>query len=130
MPNVLCVSHEWSLSLKDVRELSDAGFYLIPAANGFEAVKHFATRPIDAVVVNRRLPDIDVDDLATYFRRHKENLAIVMICNGLPVPEPPAAVDAVIPKRCSSELLVPTLQTLLRKSAENLATESTSAEAA
>jgi DNA-binding NtrC family response regulator len=130
MPNVLCISHEWSLSLNDVRELSDAGFYLIPASNGFDAVKHFATRPIDAVVVNRRLPDIDVDDLTGYFRRHNPDLPIVMISNQLPVPDAPPAVDAIIQKHAASDLLVPTLQSLLDRTDEYLPPRKAGAEAA
>jgi DNA-binding response OmpR family regulator len=130
MPNVLCVSHEWSLSLKDVRALCDAGFYLIPASNGFDAVKQFATRVIDAVIVNRRLPDIAVDDLTTYFRRHKEDLPIVMISNVLPVTEPVGYVDAVIHKHGAGDRLVPTLQSLLNRLPDGPRPENAAAEAA
>ena len=118
MPNLLCVSHEWSLGLKEVRELSNAGFYLIPAANGFEAIKQFATRSIDAVLVNRRLPDIAVDDLAHYFRMHHEGLPIVMISSSMPVVDAPASIDAIVQKHHCSTLLVPTLQVLLDMSSD------------
>ena len=118
MPNLLCVSHEWSLGFNELRELSNAGYYLIPAASGFDAIKQFATREIDAVLVNRRLPDIEVDDLATYFRLHHEDLPIVMISNSLPVPDAPASVDAIIQKHHCSSLLVPTLQVLLEQNSE------------
>lgn len=118
MANLLCISHEWSLSLNEVRELSNAGFYLIPAADGFQAIKQFATRSIDAVIINRRLPDISVEDLATYFRRHHESLPIVMISNVMPVTDVPAAIDAVVQKHFCSTLLVPTLQLLLKKTDE------------
>ena len=118
MANLLCISHEWSLSLNEVRELSNAGFYLIPAADGFQAIKQFATRSIDAVIINRRLPDISVEDLATYFRRHHESLPIVMISNVMPVTAVPAAIDAVVQKHFCSTLLVPTLQLLLKKTDE------------
>lgn len=127
MPNLLCVSHEWSLSLKDVRELSDAGFYLIPAANGLEAIKQFATRTIDAVVVNRRLPDIPVEDLTAYFRNHSAEMPVVMISSAMPVPETPATVDAVIHKHSSHDLLVPTLLTLLKDVRESDEAESVAA---
>lgn len=118
MPNLLCVSHEWSLGFNELRELSNAGFYLIPAANGFEAIKQFATRSIDAVLVNRRLPDIQVSDLLTYFRMHHEGLPIVMISNSLPVADAPASLDAIIQKHHCSTLLVPTLQVLLEKTSD------------
>lgn len=118
MPNLLCVSHEWSLGFNELRELSNAGFYLIPAANGFEAIKQFATRSIDAVLVNRRLPDIQVSDLLTYFRMHHEGLPIVMISNSLPVADAPASLDAIIQKHHCSTLLVPTLQVLLENTSD------------
>ncbi|MGH9644793.1 MAG: response regulator, partial [Terriglobales bacterium] len=101
-----------------VRELSNAGFYLIPAANGFEAIKQFATRSIDAVLVNRRLPDISVADLAQYFRLHHEGLPIVMISSAMPVTDAPDSIDAIVQKHHCSTLLVPTLKVLLDPGSE------------
>ena len=114
MPNLLCVSHEWNLGFAELRELADAGFRVIPAATGFDAVKQFATAEIDAVVLNRRLPDIQVSDLSAYFRHHNPGVPIVLVSARMPVPDAPPSVDAVIGKSCCSGLLVATLQVLLR----------------
>jgi len=113
MTNVLCVSHEWNLGFEELRELSNAGFRVIPAATGYEAVKQYAARDIDAIIVNRRVPDIEIEDLVSFFRHHNESIPIVMLSSVMPLPSVPPAVDAVIQKSSSAGLLVPTLQLLL-----------------
>jgi DNA-binding response OmpR family regulator len=113
MANVLCVSHEWSLGFEELRELSNAGFRVLPVASGYDAIKQFTTREIDAIIVNRRLPDIEVRDLVQYFRSHDESLPIVMLSSVMPVSTVPTSVDAVIHKHSGAALLVPTLEVLL-----------------
>ena len=114
MPNLLCVTHEWELENEEMRQLADSGYRVIRTTNGFDAIKHFATGEVDAVVVNRRLPDISVADLATYFRHHK-NLPIVMVSTSMPVRNVPSAVDAVIGRPDCGNLLTATLQVLLKE---------------
>jgi CheY-like chemotaxis protein len=113
MTNLLCVSDEWSLGFDELRELSNAGFRVIEAPTGFDAVKEFATQQVDAVVLNRRLPDISVREIAIYFRRHNVSTPIVMVSTIMPIPDAPATVDAVIHKNECAALLVPTLQVLM-----------------
>ena len=113
MANVLCISHEWNLGFEELRELADGGFRVIPVASGFEAIKQFAAREIDAIVVNRRLPDIAVDDLVSFMRQHDEDIPIVMLSAMMPVESVPSAVDTVIHKHSCAQLLVPTLEVLL-----------------
>ncbi len=113
MANLLCVSHEWNLGFEVLRELSNAGFRVFPAPSGYEAVKQFASRDIDAVIVNHRLPDIDLAELVTYFRHHEDGIPIVMISTIMPPPKVPQEVDAVINKYSCAALLVPTLEVLL-----------------
>ena len=79
MANVLCVNDEWSLGFEELRALSHAGFRVIPVGTGYDAIKQFATREIDAILVNCTLPDIEVRDLVRYFRGHDESIPIVML---------------------------------------------------
>ena len=118
MANVLCISHEWNLGFEELRELANAGLRVIPSTSAFDAIKHFATRDIDAIIVNRCLPDIEVADLATFFRHHSESIPIIMLSNTMPVHNAPAEVDAVIGKHNCATLLVPTLEVLLKSSAK------------
>ena len=113
MTNILCVSHEWNLGFDELREMSNAGYRVIPVPNGYEAVRQFAEREIAAIVVNRRLPDIEIADLISYFRHNKEEIPIVMLSAVMPLASVPSAVDAVIHKSSAAGLLVPTLQVLL-----------------
>ncbi len=113
MASVLCVSHEWNLGFEELRALANGGFRVVSAPNGHEAIRHFATKAIDAVIVNRRLPDIEVADLVSYFRNHDEGIPIVMLSAVMPPESVPAKVDAVVHKYSSAALLVPTLELLL-----------------
>ena len=79
MANVLCASHEWNLGFEELRELSNAGFRVIPVSTGLDAIKQFAAREIDAIVLNQRLPDGPVSDLVSYFRHHDQGIPIVML---------------------------------------------------
>lgn len=131
MANVLCVSHEWNLGFEELRALSNAGFRVYPAPTGYDAVKQFASRDIDAVIVNRRLPDLEVADLVTYFRHHGEDIPIVMVSNVMPPSSVPAEVDSVISKYSCSGLLVPTLEMLLGgRKVKEVAADDSLAEAA
>jgi DNA-binding response OmpR family regulator len=114
MANVLCISHEWNLGFDELRELANAGLRVIPSTSAFDAIKQFATRDIDAIIVNRRLPDIEVADLITFFRHHAENIPIVMLSNSMPVQNAPAEVDALMGKHNCAALLVPTLEVLMK----------------
>ncbi len=114
MANLLSVSHEWNLGFEELRELSNAGFRVIPATTGDDAVKRFAARDIDAVIVNHRLPDIELGELVSYFRHRDDGIPIVMLSAVMPPPAVPPEVDAVINKYSSAALLVPTLEVLLR----------------
>lgn len=131
MTNVLCVSHEWNLGFDELRALSNAGFRVFPTPSGYDAVKQFASRDIDAVIVNRRLPDLDIADLVSYFRDHQKHIPIVMISNVMPAGAVPAEVDSVISKYSSAALLVPTLEMLLDgRKPKAIAADDTLAEAA
>ena len=118
MANLLCVTHEWQLGFDAVRSLANAGFYLIPAANGYEGLQKFVLRDIDAVVINRRLPDISVEDFVRFARHHKPELPVVMVSAEMPLPQAPALVDAVIGKHSAAELLAPTLDVLMGRVTE------------
>ena len=114
MPNLLCVSDEWSLGFKDLRALADMGFNVVTAANGYEAVQLFSFRDIDAVVVNRKLPDLGVGTLARFCKAHKPGIPVIMLANVMPSPQERInEVDAVIAKTHAGGLLAPTLELLL-----------------
>ncbi len=131
MANLLCISHEWNLGFEELRELSNAGFRVFPTPSGYEAVKQFASRDIDAVIVNHRLPDIDLGELVCYLRHHDDSMPIVMISAVMPPPMGPPEVDAVINKYSCAALLVPTLEVLLHgRMLKPVASDDSMAEAA
>lgn len=112
MANILCVSHEWNLGFDDIRQLASAGYRVFTAGTGYEAIGKFATREIDAVLVNRRLPDLPVEDLVNFVKHHAPEMPVIMLSASMPVADAPAAVDAIINKHACAPLLIPTLELL------------------
>ncbi|MGI9100909.1 MAG: response regulator [Terriglobales bacterium] len=123
MANLLCVSHEWHLGFEALRALVNSGFYIIPATNGYEALWKYGRSDVDALVVNRHLPDIDVLEFIHYLKHHNPDIPVVMISNENPLPKAPPEVDAVIGKHAAAELLAPTLEVLLMKPTAHRLTE-------
>jgi CheY-like chemotaxis protein len=113
MATVLCVSHEWNLNLDTVRALTDAGHSLLTAGNAYDAICKLTAQPVDAVIVNRRLPDLDVRAFVAYVKAHVPEMPVIMVTARMPLPgEKPEFVDAVIGKSHCVDLLVPTLEVL------------------
>ena len=113
MTRILCVSHEWNLGFDTLRSLTDANFHVTTASSGGEAIRHFTDGSYDAVIVNRRLPDMPLCDLLNCVKNHAADLPVIMISNVMPVPEKPERVNAVIGRHYAAELLVPMLVLLL-----------------
>ena len=87
MLNLLCVSDEWSLGFNDMRALADRGFNVFTASNGYEAVQMFSFRQIDAVVVNRKLPDLGVGALARFCKMQRPGIPVIMLATVMPSPD-------------------------------------------
>ena len=119
MRTVLCVSHEWNLRFADLRALADAGFSIATATSGRAALKLISQREITAVLLNRRLPDMDVQEFARQIKAREPMMPVIMLSPRMhAADEAGNCIDAVMSCHLTHGLLVPTLQVLLTTPAE------------
>lgn len=124
MATVLCVSYEWNLGFGEIRSLHEAGYLLVTVHNGLEAVRALASDNVDAVLVSRTLPDVEVGALADYIREARPKLPIIMIAEAIPNPQTaPKAIDCVLPKSYAAAMLAPALDLLLQTRNERRAAQ-------
>lgn len=122
MATVLCVSYEWNLGFDEIRSLHEAGYLLVTAHSGLEALRTLASGRVDAVLLSRTLPDVEVSALVDYIREALPKLPIVLITEAIPNPRTaPKAIDCVLPKSYAAALLVPALDLLLQARSEKRA---------
>lgn len=120
MATVLCVSYEWNLGFPELRALHQAGYVLVSAHSGIDALKSLAANAVDAVLVSRTLPDVEVSALVEYIREARPKLPVMMITDAIPNPKTaPKAIDCVLPKSYAAALLVPALSLLLQVRGEH-----------
>jgi CheY-like chemotaxis protein len=93
--------------LKEI--LSDHGLNILYAANGQEAIQKALDQPIDLVLMDVRLPDIDGYEATRQIRLHKPNLEIIAQTAFASPDEKQKALDA----GCNDYISKPTAKDLL-----------------
>jgi PAS domain S-box-containing protein len=105
----------------DVREivtetLRGEGHIVEPAANGREALDQFATSHFDAVVLDRAMPDISGDQIATLVKAVAPTIPVIMLTGFgsmmKAAGEVPTGVDSIISKPVTIDELSRTLAAL------------------
>ncbi|MHB1467733.1 MAG: response regulator transcription factor [Solirubrobacteraceae bacterium] len=98
--------------------LREAGFEVVPAANGEEALDRAAVRPPEAAIVDLMLPDIDGIEVTRQLRRWSEMPILVLSAIGeedQKVQALQAGADDYITKPFGSRELVARLEAALRR---------------
>ena len=116
-PTILCVDDYetslggWCLYLQSV------GYSVITAQTAQEGLQLFAVSPVDLVLLDYDLPDINGHDVATTMKRIKPNVRILMF-SGVPhVPENARLhVDAFLQKGQSPAVVLDKIRELLNSS--------------
>lgn len=93
--------------LKEI--LTDAGLKIIHAENGKEAIEISISQPIDLILMDIRLPDIDGYEATQQIRQHKPHLKIIAQTAYASHEEKQKALDA----GCNDYLSKPTKQDVL-----------------
>jgi CheY-like chemotaxis protein len=94
--------------------LQDAGFKVLTAVSGLEAVSLFLAGQIDCVVLDYNMPDIDGAILAERLKFHNYRLPIIMFSGAETLPKSALKnVDALVQKGESGPHLLQVVQDLL-----------------
>lgn len=99
--------------------LERAGYKVIPAGDGLEAMKLALSTPIDIVVTDATMPNLSGHEFCR-FLRNSQTLAHlpVILLSGQERKDPhenPEQVDAFLPKPVSGEVLVACIEKLLAR---------------
>jgi DNA-binding NtrC family response regulator len=76
---ILVIDDEESLRHALGKSLGRAGFDVVEAATGRAGVDHFAEGPVDAVLTDMRLPDIDGLDLVAIFTQMAPEIPVLVM---------------------------------------------------
>ena len=113
MPTVLIVEdHKVTLeSLCLIFERN--GYKCLTAPNADDAMRIFAEKPVDVVLMDYGLPDHDGGRLAATFKAQAKHIPIVMISGAGDLQEKPLDVDILFAKPTDPALLLKTIRDLL-----------------
>lgn len=122
-PRVLIVEDEALLRAAVTEALGDAGFAVIQAPTGAEALAAVTAQPLDLVILDIALPDVDGWEVLRRVRAGDRTRALpVLILTGLDAVHADQVLamgaDAFLAKPVSAQVLVETVGRLLRRSAK------------
>jgi CheY-like chemotaxis protein len=114
---VLCIDDEPSVLAIHKLVLESAGYTVAPAATGQDGLTLFAAQPVDAVLLDYKLPDFDGGAVAASMRNTKSAIPIVMLSANQSVPENAAQwIDVFVSKGGSPKVWLNALAELLELS--------------
>jgi len=120
MPSVLLVEDDRSLRRYLEVTLQRAGYKVIPASDGLEAMKLALSSEVDAVITDAIMPHLDGRQLATFLRGNSklDRVPIILLTGQENKPAanvPDSAIDAFLFKPVKGKELMACLSSLLQK---------------
>lgn len=113
--SVLCIDDEFSILMMRKLLLESVGLSAITASSGKEGLAIFASRPVDAVIVDYSMPDMDGGVLAALLKQHKPHVPVIML-SGYPGARETVSevVDAFLEKGGDTAELLSLVQSLIK----------------
>ena len=112
---ILCIddSLDWLFGLKSLLELEET-YEVLTASNGIEGLELFASRPVDAVVLDYEMPEVKGDRVAEQMKLAKPDVPIVLLSGHEWLPDDVLqSTDAFVAKREPPATLLSTVRDLL-----------------
>jgi|ERR1700687_102316 len=111
---ILCIDDHWNGLIGHKILLENNGYKVLEATGGDEGMKLFLSHPVDAVVLDYRMPGINGDVVAAKMKRVKSHVPIMLLSDYGPLPQSKLeAVDTFLFKSQPPTILLSTLQDLL-----------------
>ncbi|HST09895.1 MAG TPA: response regulator [Terriglobales bacterium] len=113
---LLCVDDDSSFRQFYKNLLGSYGYEVTVAASAKQALKIFLSRKVDAVLTDFEMPGMSGAELAARLKKMRPELPVLLISGSSAVQkEPPAGVDAAVPKGTSTRKLVDHIELALAK---------------
>jgi CheY-like chemotaxis protein len=110
---ILSVDDDMNVLLARYRLLEDAGYAVLNASDGADALQLFGTNPIDLVLLDYNMPGVPADVVAQAMKDYRPNVPVILV-SGADVPERALAeVNRYIHKAAGPETLLQAIQELL-----------------
>ena len=111
---ILCIDDHWHGLIGRKMLLEKNGYEVLEASGSAEALKLFASRDVDAVVVDYQMPGMSGDVIAEKMKRMNSHVPIMMLSAYGPLPKNKLrAVDSFLTKSQPPSMLLSTLQGML-----------------
>ena len=111
---ILCVDDHWNGLIGRKLFLEQNGYKVIEASDGPEGLKLFATRNVDAVVLDYQMPGMSGDVVAAKMKRINSQVPILLLSAYEPLPKKKLqSVDTFLSKSQPPMILLSTLKHLL-----------------
>jgi DNA-binding response OmpR family regulator len=109
-PTVLCIHRDPA----QLSSLQENGYNLLTATNGHEGLRLFASRPVDAIVLEYHLGLLDGPIVANEIKRVRPSIPIVMLADNLELPDEALnSVDALVTRSDGAHFLWATVHFVL-----------------
>ena len=109
-PTLLCIHRDPA----QLSSLQENGYELLTATTGYEGLRLFATRPVDAIVLEYHLGLLDGSVVAAQIKQLRPELPIVMLADDLELPDGALnSIDALVTRSDGAHFLWATVHFVL-----------------
>jgi len=111
---ILCIDDHWNGLIGRKMLLEQSGYEVLEATGGDEGLKLFASRSVDAVVLDYQMPGMNGDLVAAKMKRINSHVPIMLLSAYGPLPQNKLrSVDTFLSKSQPPAILLSALQGLL-----------------
>ena len=111
---ILCIDDHWNGLIGRKMLLEQNGYRVLEATGGLEGLELFLSHPVDAVVLDYQMQDMNGDVVAATMKRFRSEVPIMLLSAQEPLPRNKLrSVDCFLSKSQPSKTLLATLQNLL-----------------
>ena len=111
---ILCIDDHWNGLIGRKMLLEQNGYRVLEATGGLEGLELFLSHPVDAVVLDYQMPDMNGDVVAATMKRFRLEVPIMLLSAQEPLPRNKLrSIDCFLSKSQPSKTLLATLQNLL-----------------
>jgi len=111
---ILCIDDHWNGLIGRKMLLEKSGYVVLWASGGDEGLKLFRSQPVDAVVLDYKMPGMNGDVVAAKMKRINSHIPIMLLSAYEPLPKSKlSSVDSFLSKSQPPNILLSTLQDML-----------------
>ena len=113
--HLLCVDDEETVVLLTAKVLATKGYRVTALSNPIDAIELLHRKHIELAVLDYQMPEMNGARLAALIKGTRSTIKVILFTGAFQIPEPDLAiVDAVVEKSAGMEVLLATVDQLLK----------------